>query len=296
MKENNKLPTISIIIPTYTSSERYIRMCIEAANNQSYPKDKFEVIVADNNSKDNTVTIAKSLGARVFYQEGKPSQACAQRNLGAKNAKSEYLLFLDHDMEMSPNLLQNFAEHVAKTKGKIDAWFVPEQIKASSLLLEKIRNFERRYYDATIIDAVRIIKKEKFNKTKERYDQRLSNGPADWDMDLQLKEIGCTFGIIDEGFRHHEELLSFSKYISKKSIYISGENYYLEKWTERDGGRYLGTVKKQYSLSYRFFKVFFENKNWIRSLTQFYMLFLVFAVRFMIGIKYLNAKRRQSNA
>jgi len=286
------LPSISIIIPTYTSSDRYILMCILAAQRQNYPKDKIEIIVADNYSQDKTREIAKKLKVKVYLQSGKPSQACAQRNLGASKSNSDYVLFLDHDMEMDQNLLSNFAEHVEKSNGKVDAWFVPEKIIASSKLMTTLRNFERSFYDGTVVDATRIIKKTIFDKTRDKYDVKMSNGPADWDMDLQLRDLGAKFDIIDKGFTHHEEKLRFWRYISKKGMYVSGANYYENKWTKRAGGRFLEIVKKQQSLGYRFFGIFLLDGKWKKTLANLHLFMLVLIVRFLIGVVYLNAKRK----
>jgi len=284
------LPTISIIIPTY-NSEKVIESCLKAAKNQNYPKNKFEVIVVDNYSKDRTVPIAKSLGAKVFLLSGVPSQGCAQRNLGAEKAELEYVFFLDHDMEMSRNLLKNFAEKVVETNNKVDAWYVPEKIVGNGPLWTEIRTFERSFYNSTVIDAARIIKKEKFEMT-EKYDMKLSFGPADWDFDIQLKEMGCTFGIIDECVYHHEELVSLWKYLTKKTKYTDGSLIYQEKWKKRSKKAYNGIVSKQYSAGYRLIGIFFENGKWKKVAEGFHLYIAVVFIRLCVGIMYSLSKFR----
>jgi len=282
------LPTISIIIPTY-NSEKVIQSCIKAASDQDYPKNKFEIIVADNGSKDETVTISRNLGAKVFLIEGPPPQVCTQRNLGAEKAKSEYLLFLDHDMEMSKNLLKNFAEKVLETNNEVDAWYVPEKIVGNGPLWTKIRNFERAFYNSTVIDATRIIKKEKFEMT-EKYDSKLSSGPADWDLDVQLKEMGCKYGIIDECVYHHEEGLSLWKYLTKKTKYTDGSLIYQEKWKKRSKRAYNEIVRKQYSSWYRSIGIFFENGKLKMVLEGFYLYIAVLFIKLCVGITYSLSK------
>ena len=123
----NRVPLISVIIPTYNSAKT-IKTCLKAIIGQNYPKDRFEIIVVDNYSKDRTVNISESLGAKLYLQEGIPPQVCLQRNFGAEKAKGEYLFFLDHDMEMSRNLFKNFAEKALEQNDNIDAWYIPERI------------------------------------------------------------------------------------------------------------------------------------------------------------------------
>ena len=73
---------LSIIIPTY-NEEKGIPILIKSIQAQNYKN--YEIIVADAKSKDNTVKVAKKLGARVV-RGGLPARG---RNNGAKVAKGE---------------------------------------------------------------------------------------------------------------------------------------------------------------------------------------------------------------
>ena len=280
------LPKISIIIPT-RNSERVFPVCLESVVRQNYPRRKFEIVVVDNESSDKTVEIAKSFGAKIFLVKGQPSQVCTQRNLGAEKARGKYLLFLDHDMELSKNLLKNFAEKVSKTKDIPDAWYIQEKIVASSALFSRIRNFERGFYNATVVDAVRIIRKERFNLTPERYDPILSSGPADWDMDLQLKELGCKFDIINEPIYHHEERLSYWRYVIKRKDWVKGIDLYKAKWERRNIKIYNNVVKRQFGLYYRLMGVFIEDGKWKKLLPNFHLYLSILITKILMGLMYL---------
>ena len=103
-KETGKFPKVSILIPAY-NEEKNISKTIESVLKLNYPKNKIEIIVVDNESSDSTIKLAKKYGAKTHILFGKPPLVCQQRNLGAKRATGEYLLFLDHDMEISKGLL-----------------------------------------------------------------------------------------------------------------------------------------------------------------------------------------------
>jgi len=60
-------------------------------------KYDFEVIVADGGSRDNTVKTAKKLGAYVVQNKRETQNIAKNRNLGAKKAKGELLVFCDAD-------------------------------------------------------------------------------------------------------------------------------------------------------------------------------------------------------
>ncbi len=54
----NGLRTVSIIIPTYNRA-KILGITLESCINQTYPKDLCEIIIADNNSSDNTKQVVE---------------------------------------------------------------------------------------------------------------------------------------------------------------------------------------------------------------------------------------------
>ena len=62
-----------------------------------------EVIVVDNNSTDDTATLAQNHGARVVFEP--VNQISRARNKGAEAAKGDYLIFVDSDTSISAGLL-----------------------------------------------------------------------------------------------------------------------------------------------------------------------------------------------
>ncbi|MCK5490897.1 MAG: glycosyltransferase [Candidatus Pacebacteria bacterium] len=84
---------LSIIIPT-KNEEVFLPKLLESIHKQTF--QDYEIIVADNKSKDKTPEIAKQYGC-VLTQGGMPGSG---RNLGAQISKGEILLFLDSDTEL----------------------------------------------------------------------------------------------------------------------------------------------------------------------------------------------------
>lgn len=280
------LPKISIVIPTY-NSESVLKDCLEGIKNQNYPDEKLEIIVVDNGSSDNTVNLAKEFGAFIHVVGGAPPQVCVQRNLGIEKSSGDYVYILDHDMKMSDNLLLNFAKKNCFNKD-IDTWYVPERIASNNKFWSIIRTFERSFYNGTVVDAVRIIKKSVFNSGL-RYDVNLSSGPADWDFDNQLKVQNYKFGIIDNYIDHYEKYAGLKKYLFKKAGWNKGGDFYREKW--RNSDVYDQIVKKQYSAFYRLFKVFVEDGKWRKLILKFYLFIPMISLRFLVGFIYLFSKK-----
>ena len=246
-----------------------------------------EIIIVDNKSTDYTIRIAKKFNSKVLFVDGKPPQVCLQRNLGARKAKGEYLFFLDHDMELSKNLLKNFLIKVKKSNNQIDAWYIPEKIHGNNSVISKIRTFERSFYNGTVIDATRIIKKKKFWDTNDKYDVSLSGGPADWDLDIQLNLLNCKFGILNDFITHHEESLHFWQYIFKKTKYLKGINIYKKKWEKKNNLVQNKVLQKQFGFNYRYIEVFLENKKWKKLISQPHLTIGMYFLRLLIGLNYL---------
>src|ERR1700733_8852911 len=94
------MPTLSIVIPTY-NEETTLPLLLASIDHQSFTD--YEIIVADNNSTDNTRSIADEYGARVV-DGGMPSVG---RNSGAKAANGKIILFLDADTILPSGFLSD---------------------------------------------------------------------------------------------------------------------------------------------------------------------------------------------
>jgi len=93
---------ISAIIPVYNDPEG-IKTTLESLISQNYPRDRFEIIVVDNNSPDNTRDIVGDFIKRYpksvsLLVEDKIQSSYAARNKAIQVAKGEILAFIDSDM------------------------------------------------------------------------------------------------------------------------------------------------------------------------------------------------------
>ena len=114
-------PFFSIIIPMY-NVERYIKICVDSILAQTF--QDFEVIIIDDASTDNSYKLCKKLYGnnkkiRLIKQE-KNAGSGAARNIGIKNARGEYIWFVDSDDAILPDALQKIFNAVQSDKN-IDA-------------------------------------------------------------------------------------------------------------------------------------------------------------------------------
>ncbi len=138
---------ISIIIPTH-NSEATIKGCINSLSSQSYPREKFEIIVVDDGSTDKTITLAKNAGADKIIE----IQPCFQgkaRNIGVENSKTEYLAFIDSDCEANDGWIKTIIEnlpHVKAITGPIENGNPKSLVAWSEYLVEfgQFHKFRRK--------------------------------------------------------------------------------------------------------------------------------------------------------
>lgn len=99
------MPKFSIIIPVY-NVEDYIEKCLNSVFDQTF-KD-YEVIVVNDGTKDKSMDIVKKFDVKVINQKNQGLSEA--RNTGVKEAKGEYILFLDSDDFIEKDLLERLNE------------------------------------------------------------------------------------------------------------------------------------------------------------------------------------------
>ena len=106
------MTAVSVIIPTLNEA-RHIKTCLDSILNQSYPKDKYEVLVVDSDSKDGTIDLVnaycrKHRNVNLIFEDKKG--ASAARNEGIKMAKGKIIAFIDADTIISEGWIDQIIE------------------------------------------------------------------------------------------------------------------------------------------------------------------------------------------
>lgn len=112
-------PFVSIVVPTHNRAASLTRLLRSLAR-QTYPDDRFEVVVVDDGSSDATAGLVRGLDTPyVLHLLGQPNRGpAAARNLGVDSARGDLIVFLDDDVVPLPRLL---TEHVATHRSERDA-------------------------------------------------------------------------------------------------------------------------------------------------------------------------------
>lgn len=263
---------VSIVITT-KNEEKNIGNCLKSIRGQSYPQENIEIIVVDNDSTDRTKEIARNYTDRVF---DKGPERSAQRNFGIERAEGEWVMYLDADMILHRDVIRDCVV-MARKPGMVGLYV--SEIVMGDRFFSKVRRFERSFYDATVVDCARFMRKSTFMEV-EGFDGSLT-GPEDWDLDRKLRDAG-EMGLVKTPIYHNEAEFELKKYLAKKGYYAKSFDGYIAKWGKDDPD-----VKKQLGFSYRFLGVFVEDGKWKKLLAHPLLAAGMYFLRGLVGVKFL---------
>jgi glycosyltransferase involved in cell wall biosynthesis len=91
-------PKVSFIMPTLNAAA-LLENCLASIAKQTYPRDRYEIILADAMSKDTTRDIAAKYGARVIDDRGRDMEQA--KRLALQHATGDFIVFVDSDNEIT---------------------------------------------------------------------------------------------------------------------------------------------------------------------------------------------------
>lgn len=112
---------LSIIVPVYNVSA-YLDTCINSIAIQDLDRDQYEIIAVNDGSTDDSISILENLKKQfsnliIITQENQGLSGA--RNTGLNNASGTYILFVDADDYILPNVLKKLIEDAQNYKTDI---------------------------------------------------------------------------------------------------------------------------------------------------------------------------------
>jgi glycosyltransferase involved in cell wall biosynthesis len=178
---------ISIIMPTRNRAGLISRAVRSV---QSQTMSDFELLIVDDGSMDNTEYVIQSIGdTRIRYLKNeKPLGACASRNIGIREARGEYIAFLDSDDEWLPEKLSIDLNKIKTDKSDITCSCIE---RVNGISKERIpkknidpQELKKKILNGNIISLITLFGvREVF--LSENFDERLGRF-QDWDLLIRL--------------------------------------------------------------------------------------------------------------
>ena len=127
MARSQKIPTLSIVIPTLNEA---LHLPLLLSDLNVWPND-FELIIVDGGSIDLTISIAQIQGVDVIKSPKK--NRGYQLKTGASNARGDWLLFLHADSRLRIGWVRSLSQIIQNKKSKNFAWYFDFKIKKDNL-------------------------------------------------------------------------------------------------------------------------------------------------------------------
>jgi len=210
---------VSVIIPTYQALE-HLKMTIRSLEKQKIDPHRFEVIVIDDGSDDQTELWLTQYNGRVdlkpiIFKENKGRSAA--RNAGAALAANPILIFLDGDMELGPD----YVSHHAKWHTDPNLIIVGRVIYQADLrkhgyarYLEKrgAMKFKRgvRIPGRYFLSGNSSMSKETFANV-EGFSESIRHYGEDLDLGIRLEKAGMTLKYDPDLVVSHLHIRSFTQ-------------------------------------------------------------------------------------
>lgn len=141
---------VTVIIPVFNDSQR-LKTCLEALENQTYPKSLYEVIVVDNGSDEDIKSVVVQFGQAFATHESRPGSYAA-RNKGLSLAKGEVIAFTDADCIPAPDWIEKGVVNLLRTSncglvaGKVKLFFKNSNQPTAAEIYESINALQQKKF------------------------------------------------------------------------------------------------------------------------------------------------------
>jgi len=240
-EKNHFNPFVSIIILTYNGSKHIISL-LESLSGQSYPKDRIEIIVVDNASTDNTLSLIQNNYPFVnIVPLVKNIGFAAGNNRGFFHASHDLILFLNQDTICHYNWLRDLVAIMEANKGiaACNPNIIPTNlqnyknvdIKSPEAPMffcdlspfgyarNRVENKKQIYYTKLLSGCSFIIRRKIVLELGYLFDEQLWMYAEDTDLSLRLHNLGYKICSIKNSVIYH--LHDYDTKIKKKSLYIA---------------------------------------------------------------------------
>jgi len=188
-------------IATYNSAKT-LKKCLESVRNQTYKNT--EIIIMDSHSRDKTLDIARSYGARIVFAD----TLAKARKAGSDASRGDYIFILDSDQILEPNVIEECVK-TCENEGYDGITLFEKSIITKNTFVERIIAYDKEIFHSLKDDhPVRGTAIPRFFRSS--YFKRIdfeANPPVTFEHTFihhKIVEMGAKIKFIDVYIWHHE--------------------------------------------------------------------------------------------
>ena len=199
IKKQKIPPVVTIVTPFYNTQEIFYET-VKSIYNQSFQQWEWLIINDCSNDKKALKILDefKNKDPRIkVIDHPKNMGLSASRNTGFKNAKSDYIVFIDSDDLIEPTTIEKWFWFLFTKKEFAFVKGYTVGFGAQEYLWTKGFDENEKFLEENLVTATSMIKKEVFDKTGG-FDEKRKGGFEDWDFWLNCADKELWGGVIPE--------------------------------------------------------------------------------------------------
>lgn len=243
---DTSFPFISIIIPT-RNEELVIERCLSALLNQDYPRNKYEIIIVDGASTDNTITICERYRKKhprmiKLICEEDPNGKPAALNTALKHAVGDIIGVFDADNIPQKNVLLKVSRYfhanpdIAAIQGRVKTINSEQNILTKLISIEEagwfrlmLRGRDKLNLFVPLTGSCLFIKKEILSKV------------GGWKADELAEDIELSIRLLKNGYdvKYVDDIISWQEAPPKIRAFITQRSRWYRGYIEnaiKNGG------------------------------------------------------------
>ncbi len=293
-----RYPFVSVIVPT-KNDEKYIGKLLNSLISQTYPKNKYEILIFDGMSKDKTFEIVnkyKEIPNVRIFRNYKIRQVYAF-NKGIEKAKGEYFVIVGAHSHINEKFIEDYIQTFLKIKKK-----EPKLAGVGGRIEDKFENKISRI--ATLIysspfsggSSYRYNKKPHFSKTIVfgLYDKKIIKKIGKFDEDfITGQDFEINLRLNKKGYKIYTNPNIKIDYFPRTSF-----RKFLEQSFRYGSVKGLSVRKKYFSILWfvpMFFVLYEISLIFFHSFFAFLPLIAYFIMSFFVSVKiFMNTKKTES--
>ncbi|GAB4263943.1 MAG: mycofactocin biosynthesis glycosyltransferase MftF [Deferrisomatales bacterium] len=225
------LPSVSVVIPVKDRAGELER-CLRSLVRLDYPRDRLEVVVVDDGSRDDSREVARRLGARVAGSGGCGVGPASARNRGAGAARGEILAFIDSDCTASPGWLRELVgafedPDIAAVGGRVEGMHVATRLDRyeaamSSLSLGRRERAAQEGDDTFYLPSCNLLVRRSAFLAVGGFREGMQVG-EDVDLTWRLRDRGGKILYTPRGWVWHEHRNEWVAFLKRRFEYGTSE-------------------------------------------------------------------------
>ena len=151
LQAGGQRPFVSVIIPCFSDEQR-LPLCLRALEMQSYPSDRYDVIVVDDASPFSLESLVSDFTHARCLTQHENRGSYSARNRGVAAARGDVYAFTDSDCIPEPNWLEKGVRplldhpHCGQVGGRIDVFFRDANHPSPAELFDSVLGLKQKTY------------------------------------------------------------------------------------------------------------------------------------------------------